>query len=191
MKKNSKASPNRKIVIALSFLTIGMFGFGYALVPLYDVMCKALGVGGKTNTVAVAQASSVDKSRTITVQFIANNNSNLPWQFRPKEWTVKVHPGENRRISYYAKNETDKTMVVQAIPSVTPGLAARHLQKTECFCFTQQTLPGGASIDMPILFHIDKDLPEHIRTVTLSYTLFDVTKAAKQKQVLPEKQGHL
>jgi cytochrome c oxidase assembly protein subunit 11 len=189
--ESNKNLKTRKIVFLLTLLTIGMFGFGYALVPIYNVLCKSLGINGKTNTQSIGQASAVDKNRTVTVQFLATNNSNLPWQFRPKTWSIKVHPGENTRISYYAKNETNHAMIVQAIPSVTPGLAARHLKKTECFCFTQQTLLGGQAMDMPILFHIDRDLPENVRTVTLSYTLFDVTKTAQQKQAAKNKQGHL
>ena len=160
-----------------------MFGFGYALVPLYNVMCKQLGINGKTAGKVVYDAASgyVDKQRVITLELLATNNDGLHWQFHPVQHKLRFHPGEQERIAFFAKNEDDHTMVVQAIPSVTPGEAARYLKKTECFCFTQQTLKSHESMQMPIVFHIDPDLPKHITTVTLSYTLFDVTERYKEK----------
>jgi len=163
---------NRRIVLVLCIATVLMFGFGYLLVPLYNVLCSTLGINGKTGGPTAAD-SVVDNSRTITILFLATNNDNLPWQFRPMVRKVEVHPGENKRITYFAKNDTGKTMTVQAVPSVTPGLAAKYLRKTECFCFTQQTLKGHESMEMPLLFHIDRDLPKKYHTITLSYTLFD------------------
>jgi len=151
-----------------------MFVFGYAMVPIYNVLCQSLGINGKTGG-KVALAHGVDKTRTITIQFLATRNSYLPWEFRPHVRTVKVHPGENKLIAYFAKNNTGKTMTVQAIPSVTPGLAAKYLKKTECFCFTRQTMKAGHGMDWPLLFHIDTNLPKNIHTITLSYTLFDLT----------------
>jgi cytochrome c oxidase assembly protein subunit 11 len=170
---------NRGIAIILIFTVIGMFGFGYALVPLYNVFCKSLGINGKPDNTSVALDNSIDYSRTITVQFLTNRNSYLPWKFDPIEKTVKIHPGENKKVAFYAENETDNDMIVQAIPSVTPGLAARHLKKTECFCFTKQIMKGKHGMQWPLLFHIDKELPPKIRIITLSYTLFDITKTAK------------
>ena len=172
---------NKRLTIILLLIAIGMFGFGYALVPLYNVLCKNLGINGKTSNEASSPVSSVDLSRTITVQFLATNNANLPWQFRPNQTSVEIHPGQNTRVSYYAKNNAHKTMTVQAIPSVTPSIAAKYLKKTECFCFRQQTLASGASMDMPILFHLDRDLPKEINTVTLSYTLFDNTNMKRRE----------
>ena len=160
-----------------------MFGFGYLMVPLYDVLCDALGINGKTGGQVSASVLPIDKSRTITVQFIANNGKNLPWKFYPINKTVKIHPGENKRIAYFAENISGRTMTVQAIPSVTPGLAANYLKKTECFCFNQQTLKNKESMEMPLIFHLDRDIPKNIRVVTLSYTLFDVTKNAKKSKV--------
>jgi len=177
-------NPNRKRTKRLGIIlfagAIAMFGFGYLMVPLYDVLCNALGINGKTGTQVTASVVPIDKSRTITVQFIATNNKNLPWKFYPLDKSVKLHPGESKRIAYFAENVSGKTMTVQAIPSVTPGLAANYLKKTECFCFNQQTLKNKETMDMPLIFHLDRDLPKNIRTVTLSYTLFDVTKNAKQ-----------
>lgn len=156
-----------------------MFGFGYALVPIYNVMCKSFGINGKTNNYAEKIDNSVDYSRTVTVQFLANRNNYLPWKFVPLTKSIKVHPGENTKVAFYAQNETAENMIVQAIPSVTPGIAAKHLKKTECFCFTQQMMKGKDGMEWPLLFHLDRDLPKNIRTVTLSYTLFDITKTAK------------
>lgn len=167
-----------KLILILVATVLGMFGFGFALVPIYNSLCKTLGINGKTNTQAVSYDVSkahVDKSREILVEFVATNNSGIPWAFYPKIKKIRVHPGDIAKLSFYAENKTDKKMIVQAIPSVTPGLAAKYLKKTECFCFTQQTLGGHEAMDMPLLFHIDPALPKNIKTVTLSYTLFDVT----------------
>jgi len=176
----------KRLVIILCLWAIGMLGFGYALVPLYDVMCKSLGLNGKTSgQEKLASVSSIDLTRIITVQFLATNNEKLPWKFYPKQTTIEVHPGENTRVAFYAKNESGKDMVVQAIPSVAPGLAAKYLKKTECFCFTQQKLKNNESMDMPLLFHLDRDLPKNINTVTLAYTLFDVTGMKKKTPASP------
>jgi len=162
----------KRLVIWLSFIVLAMFGFGFALVPLYNVLCTTLGINGKTNTSSIKNNLIIDKSRVITVQFLANTNANLNWEFKPVVKTITIHPGQSSKIAYYAKNRTNHTMSVQAVPSVTPGLAAKHLKKTECFCFTQQTLKPHQSMAMPMIFHIDPDLPKNIHTVTLSYTLF-------------------
>jgi cytochrome c oxidase assembly protein subunit 11 len=171
---------NKSLTIILSCVALAMFGFGYALVPLYNVLCENLGINGKVNNVADSPVSSVDLTRTITVQFLATNNANLPWQFRPNQPRIDVHPGQNTRVSFYAKNESDHTMTVQAIPSISPGLAVKYLKKTECFCFKQQTFASHASMNMPILFHLDRDIPKDINTVTISYTLFDNTHMKKR-----------
>lgn len=176
--KMQRPASHTKLVIWLTVAVIAMFGFGYALVPLYNTFCKWWNINGKTNTVAVnisQEAVSIDTSREVTVEFLATNNSTLPWTFKPKVFKIRLHPGEMKRITYFAQNNSGQTMRVQAIPSVTPGLAAKYLKKTECFCFAQQTLAANESMDMPIVFHLDPDLPKDIHTVTLSYTLFDVT----------------
>ncbi len=176
--EQQQGAPHKKLVTKLFCLVFGMFAFGYALVPLYNVMCKQLGINGKTSDEAVQFVQGgVDKSRTITVEFLSTNHGNLTWQFYPTKKRIKLHPGEMRRIAYFAENTTEQPMRVQAIPSVTPGIAAKYLRKTECFCFTQQMLEGGKNMDMPLLFHVDRDLPKKITTITLSYTLFDVTGA--------------
>lgn len=171
----------RKLLFLLTLVVLGMFGFGFALVPIYKSLCKTLGINGKTNTQAIAydvSKAKVELNREVLVQFVATNNSGIPWAFYPKVQQLKVHPGEIVKLAFYAENKTNHRMVVQAIPSVTPGLAAKYLKKTECFCFTQQTLNGHEAMNMPLLFHLDTDLPKNINTVTLSYTLFDVTDRA-------------
>lgn len=176
---------NKKVLIILVVVTIAMFGFGFAMVPLYRVFCDITGINGKINTSTGGRqkiASVVDKTRTIKIEFLAVNNENLPWTFYPMTQVIKVHPGETTRISYYAKNNTDHTMTVQAVPSVSPGIAATHIKKTECFCFTSQTLKAGAEMAMPVLFHVDNELPKTIHTISMSYTLFDKNKQGIQSK---------
>ncbi|CAM2743539.1 cytochrome c oxidase assembly protein [Legionella worsleiensis] len=175
----SNAKKQRKLLIVLTLVVLGMFAFGFALVPIYNTLCRTLGINGKTNPQAIAYdvtKAKITKDRVVLVEFVATNNSGIPWDFYPKISKIKVHPGEIAKLSFYAENKTDHRMTVQAIPSVTPGIAAKYLKKTECFCFTQQTLNGHEAMDMPLLFHLDADLPEQINTVTLSYTLFDVSE---------------
>jgi cytochrome c oxidase assembly protein subunit 11 len=178
-----KIAPSKsyRLPIILAGVVIGMFGFGYALVPLYNVMCKAFGINGKTQNNAVALSSAVDYKRMITVQFLTTNNANLPWKFYPLTSTIHVHPGQNAQVAFFAENDSGKTMTVQAIPSIAPGIAAKYLKKTECFCFTQQTLKDKEALKMPVIFHIEVDVPSNVHTVTLAYTLFDATNIAKKK----------
>ncbi|BCA97059.1 cytochrome c oxidase assembly protein [Legionella antarctica] len=168
----------QKLLLILSLIVLGMFAFGFALVPIYNSLCKTLGINGKTNPEAIAYDASkvtVAADREVMVEFVATNNSGVPWAFYPKTKKIKVHPGEIVKLAFYAENKTDHRMTVQAIPSVTPGIAAKYLKKTECFCFTQQTLNGHEAMNMPLLFHLDTALPANVNTVTLSYTLFDVS----------------
>lgn len=174
----NKERSHRKLLLILTGVVIGMFAFGFALVPIYNSLCQTLGINGKTKTEAVAYdvtKAKIAKDREVLVEFVATNNSGVPWAFYPQTKKIKVHPGEIVKLAFYAENKTDYPMTVQAIPSVTPGIAAKYLKKTECFCFTQQTLNGHEAMNMPLLFHLDTDLPEKVNTVTLSYTLFDVT----------------
>lgn len=165
-----------KQLIFFSLIAVAMFGFAYALVPLYNVLCKALGINGKTSLIASKNTSWIDKSRTISMQFLATKNQNLNWDFYPNQKTITLHPGADVKVTYFARNNTNQTMTVQAIPSVSPGRAARHLHKTECFCFHQQTLKSHQSMNMPIIFHFDNQLPKSIHEVTMSYTLFAIKK---------------
>jgi cytochrome c oxidase assembly protein subunit 11 len=170
---------NKKLTWILAGVTVGMFGFGFALVPLYNTFCNVLGINGKTAKTAQAVSTTVDDSRWVTMEFIAINSGGVQWKFSPSVQRIKLHPGEMKRLTFYAENYSDHQMVVQAIPSVSPGIAAKYLKKTECFCFTQQTLNSHEAMNMPLLFHLDKDLPKQVKTLTLSYTLYDVTARAK------------
>lgn len=172
----NRKNPKRLYYI-MGSIVVGMFGFGYALVPIYNVMCKQLNINGKTGGATAASYGTVDESRTITIQFLATRNAGMPWEFRPRQRSIRLHPGENKRIAYFAKNTTDHSMTVQAIPSVSPGVAAGYLKKTECFCFTQQTMKAQEAMDWTILFHVDNDLPKNVHTITLAYTLFDLERA--------------
>ncbi|MGC1183338.1 cytochrome c oxidase assembly protein [Legionella sp.] len=167
-----------RLLVLLTGIVLGMFAFGFALVPIYNSLCQTLGINGKTSKEAVAydtKTAKIVQDREVLVEFVATNNGGVPWAFYPKIHKIKVHPGEIVKLEFYAENKTDYPMTVQAIPSVTPGIAAKYLKKTECFCFTQQTLNGREAMNMPLLFHLDTELPENVNTVTLSYTLFDVT----------------
>lgn len=174
---------NKKIFILLGMTTLSMFGFGFAMIPLYNVLCKNLGINGKTDQNAYLTSNQIDRSRSIRVEFMTNNNNYLPWDFYPRLQHIQLHPGENILVYFSAKNNSNHSMTVQAIPSVSPGLAARYLKKTECFCFTQQTFNSGQHRDMPVLFHIDQHLPKNINTITLAYTLFDTSGLKKTKLV--------
>lgn len=172
-----KKMKNKRMLRYLIIIAVFMFAFGYALVPIYDVLCDITGLNGKTGGPTMAsEAVSIDTSRTVTVQFLTTKNAGLPWIFKPMVKSITLHPGENKRVDFFAENDTNKTMTVQAIPSVTPSLAANYLKKTECFCFNQQTLTAHEQVKMPLIFHLDKDLPKQYHTVTLSYTLFNAEK---------------
>lgn len=170
-------SNNNKTVKKLLLVVVAMFGFGFALVPLYDVFCDITGLNGKTNdTAATYNASGVDTSRTVKVQFITRNAQGIPWKFEPMINEINVHPGEMKLVSFYAKNNASHAIIGQAVPSVSPGLAANYFHKIECFCFTQQPLAAGKDVEMSLQFYVDLELPTDIKTLTLSYTLYDITE---------------
>lgn len=169
------ASANRRLILRLLMLVVVMFGFGFALVPIYDVMCQAFGINGKTAGAYQAGSQTVDEDRQVRVQFLATNAAEMVWEFGPQADEVVVHPGDSTQMLFIAHNPTDKPMTAQAIPSVAPSKAAAYFHKTECFCFTQQVLQPGERIEMPVQFIVDRDLPADVRHLTLAYTLFDVT----------------
>lgn len=150
-----------------------MFGFGYLMVPLYNVLCDITGLNGKTGRISVAEASqTVADEREIIVEFTANINQGGSWIFRPDVREMTVKPGVTYQTSYYAENLSNSPVVAQATPSVTPFSAARYFNKTECFCFTRQAFEPKGSMHMPLTFIIDPDLPVNVDRVTLSYTFF-------------------
>lgn len=168
---------HRPLLVRLLCSVLAMFGFGFALVPLYDVFCQITGINGKTRSEAATAARALpDQQRMITVQFLARPDKGMPWVFEPEVKQVEVHPGQISVVHYQASNPTGNSMVAQAVPSVSPGTAALYFNKMECFCFNQQRLAGGAGLMMPLRFYIDPALPADIQTITLSYTLYDVTQ---------------
>ncbi|WP_263081399.1 cytochrome c oxidase assembly protein [Endozoicomonas sp. Mp262] len=167
----------RRTLIRLILIALGMFGFGFAMVPLYDVFCQVTGLNGKTDPVPYqAKESSIDTSRTIKVQFVATKNGDMSWDFAPSISEINLHPGEVGKLVFFARNPGDRRIVGQAIPSVSPFQATNFLHKVECFCFTTQTLEAGEEKEMPLRVIVDQELPKHINKLTLSYTLFDVTE---------------
>lgn len=153
-----------------------MFGFGFALVPLYDIICEIAGVNGKTNSQAyTGDVGEVDENREVRVIFMSVNNAGEPWRFRPEVHEMVVKPGQVYTTAYLAENKTARDLVAQAVPSVAPGYAASHFNKIECFCFNEQPLSAGEDTRMPVQFVVDPNLPESVRAITLNYTLFDIT----------------
>lgn len=169
----------KSTALKLSVIPILMFGFGFALVPLYDVFCEITGINGKTGRVEAStiNADQVDTSRTIEVRFLANTNAGLPWSFEPVVKRMEVHPGKLYEARYRVRNTSQQPTIGQAIPSVSPGLAAEHFNKTECFCFTQQELAGLESREMPLRFIVNSAISDNIEQITLSYTFFSVDKS--------------
>jgi len=173
----SLVADNRRMVGKLVVVVAMMFAFGYALVPIYRTICEALGVNiiARTEQQGVSDAPSstqVDLSRTVTVEFDANARG--PWDFRPETARVEVHPGEVVTVMYEFRNRQDRTMAAQAFPSYAPQTAAPHFRKLECFCFTEHVLKPGEAKRWPVVFVVDKKLPKDVRTITLSYTFFEV-----------------
>lgn len=155
---------------------VGMFGFGFALVPLYNVFCEITGLNGKVKTEAIAETVySVDKNRELTIEFMTSLNQNMPLAFRAEKPKIKVHPGQYYTVKFYAENLTDHPLIGRAIPSIAPGLATSYLNKVECFCFSEQAFEPHKPREMPVRFVIDPALPDHIKDVTLAYTFFDIT----------------
>ncbi len=169
---------NRRMLTKLLVVAAAMFGFGYALVPMYRAICNALGI----NVLALSERaesggrasrnSQVDLSRTVTVEFDANARG--PWDFKPAVHSIQVHPGELTTVNYEFRNIQNRTMVAQAIPSYAPMQAGGHFNKVECFCFSEHTLGPGESKTWPVVFYIDSKLPRDVTTITLSYTFFEV-----------------
>lgn len=185
MQGQQQTVATKKLLPKLVVVVVAMFGFGFALAPLYEAFCQAFGLNGRfvdiqnnnyDATGKVAMITEVDKSRSVVIQFTASRNQNLNWEFRPMENIVTVNPGEIRVVKFYAKNMTDKTVVAQAVPSIAPSQAVKYFNKIECFCFTQQTFKPGEAREMPLRFVVDPNLPKKISTVTLSYTFFDTQK---------------
>ena len=175
-------SDNRRMLKKLLVVVVAMFGFGYALVPMYRAICDALGI----NVLSVAEQrvlsgswssstkvnTQVDTTRLITVEFDANVRG--PWDFKPEKRSLQVHPGELMTVNYEFTNIQNRTMAAQAIPSYAPQVASSHFTKLQCFCFAEHTLAPGEKKTWPVAFVIDPKLPKDVTTITLSYTFFEV-----------------
>jgi len=180
MVANTQFSANNLVTLKkLLIVACAMFGFGFALVPFYKKICEVTGVNNVLKADAVTN-SQVDTARFLTVEFDTNLRNDLPWTFTPLEKSVRFHPGELIQVVFEVRNNSNRPVTGQAIPSYGPQLAARYFKKLECFCFTQQTLAPGEVRRMPVVFVIEKGLPQDVNTVTLSYTFFEVEGTAKK-----------
>lgn len=164
-----------KTIIKTALVAVLMFGFAFALIPLYNTFCEITGLNGKTSgqvATDILKQQQVDPNRIVTVQFDASVNSQLNWEFRPTEFEMQVTPGKLYKTEFYAKNLSNKDITGQATYSVTPGKASLYFNKTECFCFTQQTLKAQEEVLMPVTFIVDSKLTKDVNLMTLSYTFF-------------------
>ncbi len=174
------AGRHRSLVIKLLLLTVASLAFGLALVPLYDTLCRVVGLNGRTASASVSAgpaggavvSTQVDRTRRLTVQFTSTVMPGLPWEIRPLEPVLDLHPGEVHTTRFLVRNTSDRPVIGQAVPSVTPSQAAAHFQKVECFCFTQQTLAPGESREMPLVFVVQPEVDARLREITLAYAFF-------------------
>lgn len=171
----ASTSANHRTLFKHLLIVLGMFGFGYLMVPLYDALCEITGLNGKTGVLSAEESArlAVAEDREITVEFISVINASGNWEFRPNQTRMVVKPGKLYTTSYYAKNLAEHSVVGQAVPSVAPSVAAKYFNKTECFCFSRQVFEATGDKQMPLTFVIDPELPRSVDTVTLSYTFFD------------------
>lgn len=183
-----RSADNRRILARLLVVAVLMFGFGYAMVPLYQKFCEVTGINNLLGPDEALRNTQVDVSRKITVEFDANLHG-LPWSFRPGQVSVSVHPGELVHVAYLVSNTRNYPVTGQAIPSYGPQSAAAHFKKLECFCFIRQTLGPGESREMPVVFVIDPALPRDITTITLSYTFFEVAGTLAEPAAKPGRPG--
>jgi cytochrome c oxidase assembly protein subunit 11 len=173
MSNENLARENRRTLTRLSIIAVAMFGFGFALVPFYEQICKALGVYSLVERDDAPVSTQVDATRTVTIELDANSH-NLPWRFRPVTPHINVHPGQLVHVEYEVANVRGAPVTGQAVVSYGPAHAGRYVRKLECFCYQAQTLAAGETRRMPVTFVVDPQLPQDVRTITLSYTFFEV-----------------
>ena len=176
----SSGNENRKLLTRLLGMAVIMFGFGFALVPLYDVFCEITGFGGRTNAEAAITVEAPDLDREIRVEFVTTVNEYAPWELQPDADSMVVHPGKLYFATFTAENLTDQQKIGQAVPSVAPIAAAEHFKKLECFCFENQEFAAKESRAMPLQFIVDPDIPEYVDTITLQYTFFDTMRVSSK-----------
>lgn len=169
---------NRRLAWQLLLVSVFFAGFGFALVPLYDVICRLTGLNGRTNTVAAVpnKSTQIDTTRWVNVEFLSHTMPGVGLEFAPEQFTMRVHPGEVVHTTYVVRNTSGQVFVGQAVPSITPAVAAPHFEKIECFCFNQQTFQSGETRSMPVVFVVNPDMSSDLGTVTLSYTFFEAPK---------------
>ena len=169
------SNKNSRLAWGLSLIVLAGLLFGFAIAPIYDVMCKQFGINGRADSVATNfdKSIKIDKTRWVTVYFTGNTMPGLAWSFAPKNLSMRVHPGEISLTSYTAKNNANDSQLGVAVPSVTPEVAMLSFKKIECFCFKQQTLKAGETREMPVMFYVKPDLPSDISEVTLSYAFYN------------------
>jgi cytochrome c oxidase assembly protein subunit 11 len=170
---------NLRMAVKLGFVALFFVGFGFAMVPMYDVFCKLTGLNGKTNAVAMVadKNTQVDLSRSVNVEFLSHSMPGVGLTFKPDQFSIRIHPGAISRMNYTVTNTTGEVFVGQAIPSITPAAAAQYFEKLECFCFSQQTFQPGETRSMPVVFVVNPKMDHDLSTVTLSYTFFEAIKA--------------
>lgn len=172
-----------KTIRNLIISAVGMFAFGFLLVPIYDVFCDITGLNGKVKGPSYLSSASEEivNHREVLIQFMTHNNESMPWTFESQVNQVRVKTGEMQETFFIFENATDKDMIGQVIPSVSPGRGAQYFHKTECFCFESQLLLAGQKIKLPVRFIVDPAIPEDIGSLSLGYTLFDITQSTEER----------
>ncbi len=168
---------NKSLAVKLGLVSVAMFAFGFAMVPIYDVFCELTGLNGKTGRADAEQAAQYvpDVNRTVSVELLANLNQSLNWDFYPATNKMEAHPGKPYTVNYFVKNKTSQRAVAQAVPSVSPVRASAYFDKLECFCFTQQVFEPGQERELAVSFVIAPKLPDNVKTISLAYTFFDIS----------------
>ena len=178
----SRKLGNYKVLKLSIVASVVMVGFGFALVPLYDIICDITGLNGKTGVLTTSEVVEEGINHTVTVQFDGTVNSDLPWSFKPEQFSMEVVPGKLYHTEYLAQNISSADVTGQAVPSVAPNEASIYFSKTECFCFTEQLLTAGEKKQMPVTFIVSSDIPKDIDVLTLSYTFFNKSRMTAQQQ---------
>lgn len=171
---------NRALLRKLLVISLIMLGFGFALVPFYKKICEVTGINQARTAQILPANTQVDLTRDISMEFLATANQNMPLEFSAMQAGVKLHPGELVTVNYRVVNQTDRTLLAQAVPSFSPALAGKYVKKQACFCFSKQTFAPHEVRVMPVTFVVSSDLPEDMTTISLSYTFFDVTTEANK-----------
>ncbi len=177
------SAANRTLLLKLAVIAVLMFGFGFALVPFYKKICEAAGINNLLQADEVVN-TQVNRTRRITIEFDANTHD-LPWRFKPLQSSLTVHPGEIAQVAYEVVNTRDQPVSGQAVPSYGPRLAGQYFKKMECFCFARQTLNAGETRQMPVVFVVDPALPQDVKTITLSYTFFEIAGTGTKQVAAP------